>query len=143
MIEEIRKRITAAMREKDDLTRNILKVALGDLQAAESRQSTPLTPDQAAGVVRKIIKGNEETIGLTKDAATIERLRKENAILESLLPQSLSVEEIVAALAPVEAQVRGAGNDGQATGVAMKHLKSTGATVTGADVATAVKRLRG
>jgi len=38
--------------------------------------------------------------------------------------------------------VLAAKNDGQATGVAMKHLKSSGASVTGQDVAQAVKALR-
>jgi uncharacterized protein len=48
----------------------------------------------------------------------------------------------VAALAPVADAIRAAGNDGQATGVAMKQLKSTGATVDGKTVAAAVKQLR-
>jgi len=39
--------------------------------------------------------------------------------------------------------IKAAGNDGQATGVAMKHLKSTGAVVSGKDVAAVVKTLRG
>jgi len=52
------------------------------------------------------------------------------------------VEDIVSALAPVHAAIKAAGNEGQATGVAMKHLKSSGATVNGKDVAEAVKRVR-
>jgi hypothetical protein len=39
--------------------------------------------------------------------------------------------------------VKAAGNDGQATGVAMKHLKSLGAEVNGKDVSAAVRQLRG
>lgn len=141
-IEDVRARVTKAMREKDEVAKSVLRVALGDLQAAESRQGTPLTPEQGAQIVRKLIKSNEETIGYTKDEAAKERLEQENRVLQALLPQTLTVEQIVEALGPVAEQVKAAGNDGQATGVAMKHLKSTGAAVEGKDVAAAVKRLR-
>jgi uncharacterized protein len=70
-------------------------------------------------------------------------LEEENRILAAFLPKSLGVDEIVASLAPVADAVKSAGNEGQATGVAMKHLKSTGALVNGKDVALAVKKLRG
>ena len=38
--------------------------------------------------------------------------------------------------------LKGAKNDGQATGLAMKHLKQKGLAVLGEDVAAAVKQLR-
>ena len=63
-------------------------------------------------------------------------------ILSSYLPKSLSVDEITQALAPVTAQIKAAGNDGQATGIAMKQLKSAGLTVNGKDVGLAIKELR-
>jgi uncharacterized protein YqeY len=141
-IAEVRARVTAAMRERDELTKSILRVVLGDLQATESRQNGRLTQEQGAQVVRKLIKSNEETIGLTADAATKQRLEAENRVLAALLPQTLSVDDIIEALDPVVPQIRAAGNDGQATGVAMKHLKSAGAVVEGKDVAAAVKQLR-
>jgi hypothetical protein len=53
------------------------------------------------------------------------------------------VPEIVAALAQVSEAVKAATNDGQATGVAMKHLKSLGADVNGKDVSAAVRQMRG
>ena len=67
---------------------------------------------------------------------------EEIAVLESFLPKTLSVDEIVAALAAVADPIKAAGNDGQATGVAMKHLKSTSALVNGKDVSEAVKKIR-
>ena len=39
-------------------------------------------------------------------------------------------------------QIKAAGNDGQATGIAMKQLKSQGAVVNGKDVGAAVALLR-
>jgi hypothetical protein len=59
------------------------------------------------------------------------------------LPKTLSVEEIAAQLGEVADAIKGAKNDGQATGVAMKHLKSKQLRVLGEDVSAAVKKLRG
>ncbi len=141
IIDQVRQRMTQAMRDKDAPTRDILKVILGELQAHESRSGS-LSDEQGQGIIRKLMKSNEETLGLTKDPAAADKLRRENETLAALLPRTMSVEEIVAALGPVADAVKGAGNDGQATGVAMKHLKSQGATAQGNDVAQAVKRLR-
>ncbi len=140
--EQIKQEITKAMRAGDTLRRDVLRVALGELQLEEGRQGRPLPDDEAQRIVRKLIKSNQETMEASGPGERADRLRAEIEALESLLPQALSVEQIVAALEPVADQVRAAGNDGQATGVAMKHLKSSGAAVEGRDVAEAVKRMR-
>ena len=143
LIDDIKKRIIVAMKAKNTQERDILKVVLGDLQIQETRKGDDLTDAEAQQIIRKVIKGNGEMITAVEDAAVVERMNQEIAILESLLPQSLSVEEIVAALGPVADAVKAAGNDGQATGVAMKHLKSSGAEVQGKDVSAAVRQMRG
>lgn len=142
LIDDIKKRIIVAMKAGNKQERDILKVVLGDLQIQETRKGEALTDAEAQQVVRKVIKGNGEMITAVDDPQVVERMNQEIAILESLLPQSLSVDQIVAALAPVADAVKAAGNDGQATGVAMKHLKPSGAEVQGKDVAAAVRRLR-
>ncbi|MEM9913623.1 MAG: GatB/YqeY domain-containing protein [Planctomycetota bacterium] len=142
LIDDIKKRIIVAMKAKNTQERDILKVVLGDLQIQETRKGDDLTDAEAQQIIRKVIKGNGEMITAVEDAAVVERMNQEIAILESLLPQSLSVEEIVAALGPVAEAVKAAGNDGQATGVAMKHLKSSGAEVQGKDVSAAVRQMR-
>ena len=71
------------------------------------------------------------------------RLAAENAYLQALMPESLSVDEITAVLDEVIDAVKGAKNDGQATGIAMKHLKGLRLRVLGDDVAAAVKKVRG
>ena len=70
-------------------------------------------------------------------------LRQEITVLESLLPKTLTEDEIVAALDPVAEAIKGAKADGPATGIAMKHLKSSGAAVDGKTVSGAVRRIRG
>ena len=63
-------------------------------------------------------------------------------MLATLLPRTMSVDDLVAALGAQAEAIRAAKSDGQATGVAMKHLKTTGGAFEGNDVAAAVKKIR-
>lgn len=143
LIDDVKAQITQAMRDKDNQTRDLLKVVLGELQTAAARSSEELTDDQAQKIVRKMVKSSQEMIELSDRPEVIEKAKAELVILDSLLPKTLSIDEIITALGPVKDAVLAAGNDGQATGVAMKHLKSTGAVVEGKDVGQAVKQMRG
>ena len=142
LVDEIRKRITAAMREKKAVEREILRLALAEIQAQGDRTGKAVSEDDAAKIIKKLIKSNEETIGHTPIKETKDKLTEENAILASLLPQAWGVDQILAALAPVAAEIKAATADGPATGVAMKTLKAQSAPVEAKDVAEAVKRLR-
>ena len=142
LIDDIKKRVVLAMKAKNTQERDILKVVLGDLQIQETRKGDALTDAEAQQIVRKVIKGNAEMSAALDDAGKIQTIQEENTILESLLPQTLSVGQITEALAAVVDAIKAAGNDGQATGVAMKQLKSTGAQVQGGDVAAAVRQIR-
>ena len=141
LIDDIKVRITAAMKGGRTLEKGILRLALGEIQTVEAR-GTDVTDDGAAAIVRQLIKAIEETLALTTDEAAKATLVEEAAVLRSLLPTSLTVAEIAEALAPLRDAIRAAGNDGQATGIAMKHLKASGALVNGKDVTEAVKQLR-
>jgi uncharacterized protein YqeY len=142
LAEEIKKRMLAAMKGGRTVEKQVLGVALGDIQTQEARGSGPLSDEEAANVVRKLVKSNRETLAQSENEEQKRTLEEEIRVLEELLPKTLGVDEIVTALAPVADQVKAAGNDGQATGVAMKHLKAEGLAVNGKDVATAVKSLR-
>lgn len=143
LIDDIKAQITQAMRDKDTARRDLLKVVLGELQTAASRSGLAMDDEQAQRIIRKIVKSSQEMIELSDRPEAIAKAQAELVILESLLPKILTIEQIVAALAPVKQAVLAAGNDGQATGVAMKHLKSTGAAVEGKDVGQAVRQMRG
>lgn len=140
--ETIRRRMLEAMKAGNTLERSILKVALGEIQGAEVRSGNALDDAQAQAVLRKLVKSNQESLALIEDDAQKARLVAETAILEELLPKTLDVDAIVAALQPVQAAIRSATADGPATGLAMKHLKGQGAIVEGKDVAEAVRALR-
>lgn len=142
LLQTIKEQVIAAMKAKDTLARDVLRVAQGDIDMHHTRTGEHMTDDQAQKVVRKLIKSNQETIEHTTDPAGVEKLNKEIAILEALLPRTLGVAEIIVALEPVHNDIKAVGNDGQATGVAMKHLKPQGLVVEGKDVSAAVKQIR-
>jgi uncharacterized protein YqeY len=142
LLDEIKRQMMAAMKAHDTVRKEILRVALGELSMAAERAGGALADEPVQGILRKLVKSNQDTLALTVDPAQQETLRKEIAVLEELLPKTLDADGIVALLDPVRDAIRAAANDGQATGVAMKHLKTTGAAVQGKDVGDAVRRIR-
>lgn len=142
IIEELKKRITLAMKERRDVEKEVLRVALGEIQTAGARAGRDISDDDAAQVLRKLVKSIEETRALTVDEAAKATLALELTTLQSLLPKGLSVDEVVEKLSASRDAIRAAPSDGQATGVAVKALKGLGLTVPGSDVSQAVKLLR-
>jgi len=145
LVETIKERIKQAMLTKNLLERDVLRVALGELQTAEARgQSIEDGPTEK--ILRKLVKSIGETLAAIADqeskAAEREKLEQERKILESLLPNMLSAEEISVSLAEIADRIQEASSDGQAIGVAMKHLKSAGAIVDGKDVSAVVQSMR-
>src|SRR5579859_6389062 len=135
ILDELRTRMNEAIRGKDEVAKNIYRLAYSEVQLASARSGKDVTDDEAIAILKKLVKSNEETLAVATEAAQREALAREIALLTAMLPKTLGVPEIVAALAPVAGAIKAAGNDGQATGVAMKHLKSTGASVDGKTVA--------
>src|SRR3954467_13205631 len=143
LLDQIKARMFAAMKSGNVTEREILKVAMGEITTDAARVGRKGDDDEAQAILRKLVKSNEETIGAAQRETQKAQLRAEIEVLNTFLPKSLGVPEIVAALAPVADAVKAAGNDGQATGVAMKHLKAISAEVNGKDVSAAVRQLRG
>ncbi len=143
LVDEIKKRVVQAMKDNDTVAKDILRLALGEIQTSEARSGRPATEEEAVGALRKLVKSNEETLSMSTDDAQKATLLREIALLGAFLPATMTTEAILAALAPVKDAIVAAKSEGQATGVAMKHLKSTGATVSGNDVGVAIKQLRG
>jgi uncharacterized protein YqeY len=138
----LRARAAEATKSKNTLAAQILRLALGEIQTAEARAARPLTEDEAVAVVRKLVKSNEETLSMTTSEEQKKTLRDEIAVLSSVLPATLGPEQIAEKLADVKEAIKAAANDGQAMGIAMKHLKSAGIAAQGADVSKAVKAIR-
>jgi uncharacterized protein YqeY len=133
----------AAMKSGNVTEREILKVAMGEITTDAARPGKKGDDEETLAILKKLVKSNEESIEASQDEAQKAQLRAEIEVLNAYLPKSLGVADIVAALAPVADAIKAAGNDGQATGVAMKHLKTLGAVVNGKDVSAADRQLRG
>lgn len=142
LLDTLKARITQAVKEKDEVARDVLRLAFGEVQTMEARNERPLRDEEVAAILKKLVKSNEETLGLSTDDAQAKTLRKENEVLSSLLPKAMSPAQIAEALASQADAIKAAKTDGQAMGIAMKHLKSSGATVEAADVTAALKTLR-
>lgn len=142
LVEQMKAQLKEAMKAKDLVAKDVLRTALGEVQTAESRATEALSDAEVQKILKKLVKSNTETLGVTKDPATKDKLTRENEILAGLLPKSLSVDEIVAALAAVTDAIKAAKADGPAMGVAMKTLKQSGAAVEAPDVNAAVRKIR-
>src|SRR5689334_7950315 len=110
LIDEIKKRVAQAMKDNDAVAKGVLRLALGEMQTAEARTNRPLTDEESAQVLRKLIKSNEETLALASSDEQKTTLTKENTVLASLLPASLTPEQIAEALAPVKDAILAAKN---------------------------------
>jgi uncharacterized protein YqeY len=142
LVDQIKARMFQAIKTGQHLEKEILRVAVGEITTEAARPGRQGSDEEAQAILRKLVKSNEETLASTTDEEKRATLLKENEILAGFLPKSMTPEEIAAALAPVVPQIKAAGNDGQAMGVAMKQLKSLGAVVSGKDVTLAIKELR-
>jgi len=142
LLDQIKARMFQAMKAGNAVEKEILKVAMGEITTDAARPGKKGDDAEAQALLKKLVKSNEETLAVSQDEAQKQTLRTEIEVLLSFLPKTLGVPEIVGALAPVAEAVKTAGNDGQATGVAMKHLKSLGAEVNGKDVSAAVRQMR-
>jgi len=146
LLDQLKDRIKQAMRDKNVLEKDLLRVVVGDLETELARHGS-LSDKDAEKILRKMVKSNRETYqalqGHAGKSDDLLQLEQELAILESFLPKSLSPEEVEVALAEVADSIREAAQDGVATGVAMKHLKSSGAVVDGKVVSEVVRKLRG
>lgn len=145
--ETVRGKFEEAKRAGHREEKDLLSVILGDVATAEARSGKDVLDADVEKLLRKMVESNGETLAQLKShgraddprAAVLER---EITILKALLPQTLDVAAILAALEPVRADIAAAKNDGQATGVAMKHLKAHGLKTLGQDVSAAVQAIR-
>jgi uncharacterized protein YqeY len=142
LLDDIKARMFRAMKAGNVLEKEILRVAVGEITTEAARDGRRGDDDEARAILRKLMKSNEESLAASPPEERRAALLEENRILAEFLPKTLGIDDIVTALAPVRDALRAAANEGQATGVAMKHLKSSGASVNGKDVAEAVKRVR-
>ena len=98
MKDRIAKDIVTAMKEKDKVTLETLRMVKGAIQMEEIKVKKELSDDELAVVIGKQIKTRKESIvefekGNREDL--IEKTNAEIKVLEKYMPEQLSEEEIV------------------------------------------------
>lgn len=127
----IAEKIKEAMKSKDDITKNTLRLLKGEIERCVGE-----TSDEAKfAIARKIIKNNQTTIdqaienyggenSFSDDLKTrISTLRKENDVLRGILPKSMDENELKAFIDSKGINVKSFSNQGQAIGAINKEVK--------------------
>lgn len=124
--------------------KEVLKVVLGEAQ--QKSINFDCTHDQGYNIVRSMVKNNTEKVlpYLATDDSRRKLIEEENNILTSLLPVSLSKDEILKKIAEADlmAGIKGAKNEGQVIGLLMKHFKNLNLFVEGDIVKQVVQEIR-
>jgi uncharacterized protein YqeY len=144
--DKVREKFDEAKRVGNREAKNLLSVILGDIATAEARSGKETPDAEVEKLLRKLVESDTETLTQLKshrpDDPQIVVLQREVEFLKTILPETLDAAAIIKALEPVRAEIVGAKSAGQATGVAMKHLKAQGLKVLGQDVSAAVQTIR-
>lgn len=88
-----------AMREKNDIRRRTIRLALSSIKNAEIDKGSPLDETTILSLIYKEIKNRRETISDAKKGNRtdlIDEAEAEIKILQDFLPQGLSQEELIA-----------------------------------------------
>lgn len=99
--EELHAEMVAAMKAKDKVRLGVARLVLGELKNADSRGGAhEITEEEVTAQIKRTLKQTNETLGMSEKAGNnaerTENLREQVAVLESLLPQQVSGDELVA-----------------------------------------------
>ncbi|MDP3277981.1 MAG: GatB/YqeY domain-containing protein [Deltaproteobacteria bacterium] len=138
LFDDVKKRMMAAMKAHNTVEKEVLRTAIGEITATGG----PTHDEIVLAVLRKLLKSNRDTLALATDETQKSTLLQEIAVIQDFLPKAMDPAMMVDVLAPVADAIRAAANEGQATGIAMKHLKSVNAVVESSDVKAVVSKIR-
>lgn len=131
-MDDPRQKLQAALKEamlnKDNVRRDVIRMALNALKQVEIDTQKSLSPEEAVAVLQKEAKKRRETIDDAEKAGRSEvaaQEKQELAILEEYLPKQLSHDEIAVLVREVIAQTgaTSAGDMGKVMGALMPKVK--------------------
>jgi len=117
----------AAMRAKDSLRLSTIRMLLAACKQREVDERITLDDAAVVGIVDKLIKQRKDSVAAFQQAGRTDLVDKESAeikLLETYLPQRLSVAEISAEVTAIVAELgaSGPGDMGRVMGVAKARL---------------------
>jgi uncharacterized protein len=95
--ERIHEDLTAAMRSRDALRRDVLRMATSAAYNVEKKQGRPLSDDELLSVLVREVKTRRESVEAFRSGGREELAEKEEAeiaVLETYLPQQLADDEL-------------------------------------------------
>ena len=95
--ERIQAALQTAIRERDELRRDTLRMAVAAAYNAEKQARRPLTDDELLGVLTREVKTRRESVTAFRDGGREEMAQREERevmILGEFLPQQLGEEEL-------------------------------------------------
>jgi uncharacterized protein YqeY len=97
--DRLQEELTAAMRSRDALRRDTLRLAQSAAYNLEKRNQKPLTDDELVGVLAREVKTRRESVDAFRKGGREDLAGKEEAeiaILAEFLPQGLTADELQA-----------------------------------------------
>jgi len=97
--DRLQEELTAAMRSRDALRRDTLRLAQSAAYNLEKRNQKPLTDDELVGVLAREVKTRRESVDAFRKGGREDLAGKEEAeiaILAEFLPQELTADELQA-----------------------------------------------
>lgn len=96
--ENLEKSLLSAMKEKDNVRKNALRMALSSIKLAEIESGKELDESMVFSILQKEIRTKEETIAEAEKANRLEMIqpiKDEIAIIKEYLPREMSEEELI------------------------------------------------
>ena len=94
---ELQQELQKAIKSKDELRKETLRMALTSIRMAEDRQRSELDDEGLLGVLQKEVKSRQETIADARKAGRPDMVKEAEAqiaVLEEFLPEKLSQDEL-------------------------------------------------
>lgn len=106
--DELQQQMVAAMKAKDKVRLSIIRQVMGEVKNIEVNKRRDATEEDVNGMIKRLIKQTGETLEMSKQAGNnqerTDTLTEQVAILESLLPEQVSGDALIALIEQVIAE---------------------------------------
>lgn len=140
IIQQIKAKQLEARKARENETAACLTTLIGEAEAVGKKSNREVTDDEVFAVIKKFIKGMDETMQILGDThPQLEFVKHEKSVLEAFLPKQLSNDELAAEVNAIHAGLLSAGEKVD-VGSIMKVLKTRfGANYDGKAASTLIK----
>ncbi len=106
--DELQQQMVAAMKAKDKVRLSIIRQVMGEVKNIEVNERRDAIEEDVNGMIKRLIKQTGETLEMSKQAGNnqerTDTLAEQVAILESLLPEQVSGDALIALIEQVIAE---------------------------------------